>query len=442
MKLRNKFGLVQESLSIELARGNINQVGRDGWSTLIDIIRDIVCDQVTEWRNQDLHPEYQKQKAEYDEMVKNRPRQKGQIQDQYDQNLNLEEKRLSQKWVLQEDFPYFMNENVPRILHTRTYNNQWDLNYGHVSTDLDSNEMTTWWKVASQLPKEARRYPTAERLEAKEAMKTLSETMEQRFFHTCQITEVRNRCAMPNAKRTPDIVVGLIPESSTTHLKVPVFVFEVIGKKSILGAHEQQYPGYTAASQVLAFQPEAYYGEVTGTTVTLRHLQKDPDVGTIDIKQKDYYYATEEFTTVMKELIEDLVKIFIYQFVDMSFVNFETSRIMKLAGYQDFIAEKDGMKNQIEKRCWHFSQPKYVCCMGTNTPAECLKKDKDDPYIPNQDKLQPFDTPPLKIDGDLIFPVLTSRLSHREMGQKITQMRSKLPKGHADQSGSVQQSSS
>ena len=62
MKLRNKFGLVQESLSIALARGNINQVGRDGWSTLIDIIRDIVGDQVTEWRNQDLDPEYQKKK--------------------------------------------------------------------------------------------------------------------------------------------------------------------------------------------------------------------------------------------------------------------------------------------------------------------------------------------------------------------------------------------
>ena len=301
-----------------------------------------------------------------------------------------------------------MNKNVPRILHTKTCNNQWDLNYGHVSTDLDSNEMSTWWKVASQLPQEPRRYPVAERLEAKEAMKTLSETMDQRFFYTCQITEVRNRCAMPNAKRMPDIVICLIPESSTTHLKVPVFVFEVIGKKSILGPHEQQYPGYTAASQVLAFQPEAYYGEVTGTIVTLRHLQKVPDVGTIDIKQKDYYYATEDFEDVMKELVEDLVKIFIYQFVEMMFINFEMSRIMKLAGYQDFIAEKDGMKNQIEKRCWHFSQPKYVCHLNTNTPPECLVKDKYDPYLPDEHKLEKFDTPPNTIDGDVIFPVFTS----------------------------------
>ena len=407
MKLRNEFGLAQESLSISMVRGNINQVGRDGWSTLINIIQRVVSDQVTQWRNEDLDPEYKKQQAEYDEMVKNRPRQQGRQQDDYDEKLKQEQEQLSTKWVLCDDFPFFMNKNVPRILHTKMCNNQWDLNYRHVSTDLNSNQMASWWKAASA-KKESKRYAPAERIEAKESIKTLLDTMDQRFFHTCQITEVRNRCAMPNAKRMPDVVICLIPESSRTHLKVPVFVFEVIGKKNILGAHEQQYPGYTAASQVLAFQPKAYYGEVTGTAVTLRHLQKVPDIGTIDIKQKEYYYATEKFEDVIGELIEDLVKIFIYQFVHMIFVNFETTRIMKLAGYQDFIAEKDGMKNQCEKHCWHFSEPKYVGHLSINAPPECLVKDKYDPYLPREHKLAKYRIGPNTIVGDTIFPVFTS----------------------------------
>ena len=434
MKLRNEFGLAQESLSIAMARGNINQVGRDGWSTLIDIIQRIVSDQVTEWRNQDFDPNYTKQQDAYDEMVKNRPTQPGQQQDEYDERLKREQERLSQKWVLRDDFPYFMNKDVPRILHTKTCNNQWDLNYGHMSTDLDSNQMASWWKAASA-KKEFTRYSAAERKEAKESMKTLSDTMDQRFFHTCQIEEVRNRCAMPNAKRTPDIVVCLIPESSRTHLKVPVFVFEVIGKKNILGDHEQQYPGYTAASQVLAFQPEAYYGEVTGTTVTLRHLQKVPDLGTIDITQKDYYYAAENFEKVIGELVQDLVKIFIYQFVEMMFVNFETSRIMKLAGYQDFVAERDGMKNQCEKRCWHFSEPKYVCNLSTNTPPECLVMDKYDPYLAKKHKLDNYTIGPITIIGDTIIPVFTSRLSHEEITRNMNEIASKLPEKHVIEMG-------
>ena len=149
----------------------------------------------------------------------------------------------------------------------------WDINYGHMSTDLDSEEMATWWQTAS-VANDDPCYPAAQRLQAKEAMKTLSETMEQRYFHTCQLQEIRNRCAMPNSKRTPDIVSVLIPESSKTHLKIPTFVFEVIGKKSVLGANEKQYPGYTVAFNVLSFQPDVYYGEVTKNVVTLRNLKK------------------------------------------------------------------------------------------------------------------------------------------------------------------------
>ena len=78
-------------------------------------------------------------------------------------------------------------------------------------------------------------------------MQTLSDTMEECYFHTCQMEHTMNRCAMPNSKRTPDVAVVLIPKSCKTHLKVPVFFFEVLGKKNTLGKMEQQFPGYMAA---------------------------------------------------------------------------------------------------------------------------------------------------------------------------------------------------
>ena len=179
-------------------------------------------------------------------------------------------------------------------------------------------------------------------------------------------------------------------------------MFEVIGKKSILGNHKKQYPGYTALCQVLAFQPEAFYGKVTRNVVTLRRLQKVPDLETIQITQKDYHYATNKFEEVMETLVEDLVKIFLYQFIEMSFINFETSKLLKLAGYNNFIAERDGMKLQSEKRCWHFSEAKFIGHLGPDPPPEYFRTDKFDPY--QTDKYPTYRSVPFTIVGDLLDP--------------------------------------
>ena len=198
-------------------------------------------------------------------------------------------------------------------------------------------------------------------------MRTLSDTMEERFFHTCQVDDPRICCTMPNTKRTPDIAVVLIPNSCKTHLKVPVFIFEVIGKKNQLGNYEQQYPGYTAAAQALAFQPDTYYGEVSRNIVTIHHFQREPSVGTIKVTQEEYPYACANFKAVMEKLTKNLVKMFLHQFVNMTWLNLETSKIMKL----DFITEKDGMKIQCEKHCWHFSDCKYIGQMSSNHSFQC-----------------------------------------------------------------------
>ena len=135
-----------------------------------------------------------------------------------------------------------------------------------------------------------------------------------------------NRCAMLNSKRTPDVAVVLIPKSSKSHLKVPVFFFEV----PTLGKMEQQFPGYITACQSLVFQPYTYYGEVTKNVVSLHHFKRVPDKGTLKITNKQYDYACRNFEGIMKSLVEDLGKIFIDQYINLTFVNLETSRLLKL----------------------------------------------------------------------------------------------------------------
>ena len=426
---RNRIGLAQESLSIAMTKGNINQVGRDGWAGLINIIQKVVCDQVIEWRNETT--ENKKCVEEFEEYRKMEERLKklgdrvpAENKRNYRRLVENEKERLDRTWVTQDSFPFFVNPLYPETLHTQVCNNTWDINYGHMSTDLDSEEMATWWQTASAT-KDDPRYLAAPRLQAKEAMKTLSETMEQRYFHTCQLQEIRNRCAMPNSKRTPDIVSVLIPESSRTHLKILTFVFEVIGKKSVLGANEKQYPGYTAACHVLSFQPDAYYGEVTKNVVTLRNLKKEPDTGTIEITQKDYNYATSKFEGIMAELVNDLVKIFLYQYIGMALVNFETARILKMCGYEDFVAEKNGMKMQCEKSRWHFSEAKYVGDMGQN-PYEYYMNDKDDLYNTEKDPLY-VDIPDYILGDDLV-PVFPSQWSRAEVIRAEREWHKKIKK--------------
>ena len=40
-----------------MTKGNINQVGRDGWAGLIKIIQKVVRDQVIEWKNESTENE-------------------------------------------------------------------------------------------------------------------------------------------------------------------------------------------------------------------------------------------------------------------------------------------------------------------------------------------------------------------------------------------------
>ena len=173
-------------------KGNINQVGRDGWASFIDIIQEVVLDQVNKWRTKtEENPTCVQDIEQYKKWEANAPSHEGPARREYLTKLNIQRQHINNKWVTSHSFPFFVNTNVPKLLHTKLCNNQWDINYGHVSTDLDSDQMANWWKAASA-NRASQQYTAADRIYAKEAMRTLSETMGQHFFHTCQIEEVRN----------------------------------------------------------------------------------------------------------------------------------------------------------------------------------------------------------------------------------------------------------
>ena len=63
---------------------------------------------------------------------------------------------LRKQWVCDKGFPLFDNVLILKTIHTKVCNYQWDLNYGHVSSDLSSDKLTEWWKIASAEPSDQR----------------------------------------------------------------------------------------------------------------------------------------------------------------------------------------------------------------------------------------------------------------------------------------------
>ena len=104
-------------------------------------------------------------------------------------------------------------------------------------------------------------YPSPEtqkHLQAKELMRTLSLVMEKPYWDSCQKTET-DPCLMPNIGRTPDIAITIVPDNYTDNLTYPIFIGEILGKKS-KGLHlSQRYAGYNATMQSLVFSLRAYY---------------------------------------------------------------------------------------------------------------------------------------------------------------------------------------
>ena len=211
-------------------------------------------------------------------------------------------------------------------------------------------------------------------------------------------------------EKNTDTLVGVIP-NPRNHLKFPIFIFEVIGKKKIKDVNERHFPGFLAVMQALTFAPYAYYGKVDDKSVTLYKFQKIPKDGRIEITYKDFRYAVPgHLGRALADIMDVLTEIIFDVVVNLSWVQFESSRLLKSGGYRDFVVSLNGKRKLIESHCWHLFETTYI---GQHCfqPNECSNEDKED----NVRLTRHHNTDPPRLTGDEIIPVISSHATQKDV---------------------------
>ena len=250
-----------------MSRGNINQIGRSAWGDLVELTNDMVLDHVNDARAQYSKTRYAKlvKDIEEAEAAANRFRTENLGEEETEVELRLREKNYDVLRRAEEDlkrehdtgihpgtYPQLCNNAVPNFIYTETYNNRWDLCHGYITTDLNPTEMEKFNELASESPdNDEIEINHTKRKHAKESMRTISDIFEQLPYYACS-SKLGHMCPLPNMKKTPDCVVTLLPDDPTKFLKIPLFVFEVTGRKVKRGELEKQYPGIVATLQSMA----------------------------------------------------------------------------------------------------------------------------------------------------------------------------------------------
>ena len=107
-------------------------------------------------------------------------------------------------------------------------------------------------------------------------------------------------------------------------------------------------------------------------------------------------------------IIETLTNIFVDIYLNLSWVNHESSRLMKQAEYKDFVAATDGNHEKgTEMHCWHALEPKFFCSDKYESPEYTLA-DKCDPSYPDDQRDPPLAPGVYSLEGDEIVPVVSS----------------------------------
>ena len=285
----------QNCMTEALSRGNLNQVGRSAWGSLIDLVQEMVLDEINDARvecsydeandldNNLKHLQATMKKYRNDEgLGENDSDDQLAQDDQCYGQLKTEEAKLKEALELKVNkhtFPQLCNNSVPKYMYTEMYNNRWDLCHGYITTDLTSKQMETFYEMAAEDGRnEDVEIDHDKRKHRKEAMHTISEAFNHPCYYMCS-RKSGHTCPLPNQKKTPDVMVAILPDDPTEYLKIPVFVWEVIGKKDIREKGKREFTSFVAALQCLSTAPYCYYGEVDGDTVKLYHFQKVADEG-------------------------------------------------------------------------------------------------------------------------------------------------------------------
>ena len=175
--------------------------------------------------------------------------------------------------------------------------------------------------------------------------------------------------------------------------------------------NEQHFPGFLAVMQALTFTPYAYYGKVDDKSITLYKFQKIPKDGHIEITYGDFRYAVPgQLGRALADIMDILTEIIFDVVVNLSWVQFESSRLLKSGGYKDFVASLNGKRKLIESHCWHLFETTYI---GQHRfqPNECSNEDKEDNVRPTRR----HNADPPRLTGDEIIPMVSSHATQKDM---------------------------
>ena len=150
--IEKQFGrvaLVQELLVTAITEGNIDQVGRDAWNGLVDLIQEGVMDQVNEWNTEYRRSEQYASHIDQNERIMNDPQCDKDDAEQFAaQNKQLQEK-IDWYDVSVDTFPDYHNNYTPVTHLSRTYNNSWDMSYGFVSSCMTADMVNNLYQKAT-----------------------------------------------------------------------------------------------------------------------------------------------------------------------------------------------------------------------------------------------------------------------------------------------------
>ena len=151
----------------------------------------------------------------------------------------------------------------------------------------------------------------------------------------------------------------------------PIFIGEVLGKKSPGPQYNQRYEGYNAVMQSLVFAPRAYYFEIMTISPLLYILEKNPKDGTITGKKKNYVLA---YPSDVIALIEDLSHVFLDELINLIPIAHLSSLCMCSRNYQDFLSPPSGRGVKPQIQCWHIFVPQYHNSSKGPVPDEYNKE--------------------------------------------------------------------
>ena len=142
-----------------LSHGNLNQVGRSAWGSMIDLVQEMVVDEINdaiiecndEWAN-DLDKRLEQLQTD----MQNYRDEQGLGPDDSDKcycEMKTAEGKLKESLELsvnKHTFPQLCNHSVLKYMYTEMYNNWWDLCHGYITTDLTSKQMETFYETAAE----------------------------------------------------------------------------------------------------------------------------------------------------------------------------------------------------------------------------------------------------------------------------------------------------